>query len=111
MTESTLNFTVEGIGEFTFLKRTLNVEAKIEAETIRMTGGPTESFELRQFCRAVTTLRHLLVTAPEGWSLEEADPLDPAAMVSIKVFGGLRKAEDEFRQRGKALRPKLRASA
>lgn len=109
-----LTFRVDGIGEFEFRKRNFNDEATIEMATRHMLGGAALSGddELRRFCRAISTLRILLVTKPDGWDLEELDPLDPDDVGSaMRAFGGLRAAEDEFRKRAKAARPALGTAA
>lgn len=113
-TPTLLSFAVPGVGEFEARKRTFGDEAKVELATRQMLGGAklADDDDLRWYCRVFCTLRVLLVTKPDGWDLDDLDPLDPDDIGSaLSVFGGLRAAEDDFRKRARALRPVLGAGA
>lgn len=90
---------VEGIGSFTFGKRTLRDDIAIAAEYSRLTEGvetPTEWLAFISGC--VSALTVLTVSAPDGWVLDEIDPLSEDGYASIvKVHSALRSAEIRFR--------------
>ena len=110
MADPTHSFTVEGIGDFVFRRRNHGHAIRIRAEADRILGGPVHSEELRYDAIIMATLDVLVVSAPEGWSVKEADPLDPATFNDIgKVYGRLRVAEDEFRSGPGAKRPDVGA--
>ncbi|HEY0205063.1 MAG TPA: hypothetical protein VGC15_13050 [Acetobacteraceae bacterium] len=97
--ERTHRIEVEGVGSFVFRRRTLKLQAMLEARMERMTGGPVQSPTLSRFCAALATLETLTVEAPEGWDLEEADPLDDDTFGNVaKVWEALREQEETFRR-------------
>ena len=96
--ERTYPVEVPNVGTFTFRKRLIRDQIKIEAEALRITGGPTDDKNLRDIALAMATLLTLTVEGPEKWDVEQLDPLDKDAAAQLwKVFGGLRIAEDKFR--------------
>ena len=98
MSAATYAVEIPGVGKFVFRRRKMRDQIAIEAETLRITGGETESDNLRRAASSLATLGILTVEAPKGWDLEMVDPLDTDAIAEVlKVFGGLRSAEDEFR--------------
>lgn len=104
--------TVEGVGDFVFRRRTLDSQFKILAAAVRMLGGETVAEHLHMMAVAVETVRHLTVTAPDGWSIEDIDPLDQEQIDRVLlVFGRLRAAEDTFRFGAKAKRADLGTGA
>jgi hypothetical protein len=92
---------VDGVGTFTFRRRNLRDQFRIGAEKARLTEGVKPIPEdLEISATAVSTLNVLTVEAPEGWNVEEMDPLDEQTYDKIlKVFGALRAREDSFRGR------------
>lgn len=103
---------VEGVGTFTFGKRSLRDVFSISAEYRRLTEMTTaetpEDDFLDAFAQAVSQLKCLIVSGPKGWSPSEIDdmnPFDDATYDNIKlVWGALRKKEATF-QGAKAARP------
>jgi len=93
---------IEGIGTFSFAKRTMRDELKIAAEFSRLTEGvdaPTPF--LATVAGWISQLRVLTVSAPEGWDLDSLDPLDSDSYSKLlTVHGALREKEGSFR-RGK----------
>lgn len=102
---SATDFTVsvEGIGAFTFAKRTMRDELRIAAEFSRVCEGVEEPNEfLRTVGSWISTLRVLTVSAPAGWDLDEMDPLDEDTYANLfKVHFALREKEGSFRRKGK----------
>ena len=96
-TERTYPVEVPNIGHFVFRKRLIRDQIRIEAEALRITGGPTTDKDLRDISMAMATLLTLTAEKPEDWDVEQLDPLDKDAAAQLwKVFGGLRIAEDKF---------------
>ena len=90
---------VPNIGTFTFRRRTIRDQVGIEAEELRILGGPCADKELRTIARAIAELAALTVTAPEGWSVADVDPFDDEAMARVfLVYGVLRAAGARFRR-------------
>jgi hypothetical protein len=90
---------VEDIGRFVFRKRRVPDQVKIEAAAHRMTDGPIDDVDLQNVCIAYQTLKHLTVESPEGWDLEDIDPLDAEDTAKMwKVWGALREQEGRFRK-------------
>lgn len=98
----TFSVSVDGIGEFTFKRRTLDAQFKIEAGAVQLLGGETASDALYRMAISFATVRHLAVTVPEGWDVDEIDPLDSEQMDRVqRVFGRLRQQEETFRKGAK----------
>lgn len=94
---------VPGIGTFTFRRRTIRDQVGIQAEELRILGGPCQDDELRTMARALAELGALTVTAPEGWNIADVDPFDDEAMMRVfQVYGVLRAAGARFRHRAGA---------
>lgn len=89
---------VEGVGEFTFARRTPRLQILVESTRDRMTGGPVLNVALHNTAQAVAELEVLTLAAPEGWDIEAIDPLDDADFGRVlKVHGRLLEAEATFR--------------
>lgn len=87
-----------GLGAFVFRRRTMRDQVRIEAEALRILGGPTEDRDLHHVALAMATLLVLQVQAPDGWDVEALDPLDQAEAGKLwQVYGRLRTAEESFR--------------
>lgn len=98
---SATDFTVEvdGIGQFRFGRRTMRDELRIGSEFSRLTEGveiPTPWLEMT--AGMISALKVLTVSAPDGWSLDDMDPLDSNTYTRMmKVHSALRAKEDDFR--------------
>ena len=99
------DFTVEvdGIGTFTFGRRRQRDVYRIRGEYNRLTGGNyAEDGNFNDFpALAHATLAVLMVQAPEGFDLNDLDPLtdDDCDSKILKVFAALREKELSFRPR------------
>lgn len=95
---------VEGIGSFTFSKRTLRSGFAISAEYARLTEGEPLDALTGRFAEAVATLKVLMVDAPSGWGaadLDDMSPYDDATYANLlKVWGALSDKEETFRRAG-----------
>ncbi len=92
---------VEGLGTFTFARRRLKDEIAIQVERSKILGGtefPTDF--LWNLGAWLSTIRVLMVLAPNGWNPDELDPLEPETFDEIsRVFVALREKEDSFRRK------------
>lgn len=91
---------VPDVGSFTFGRRTMADEIKIQVEYARLIEGvePTEWLNLVGGWMAA--LRVMTVRAPEGWDLDELDPLDDATYAKLAaVHSALTEKERSFRQK------------
>jgi hypothetical protein len=90
---------VKGVGDFRFGRRTMRDQMKIQAEYSRLTEGietPTEFFAV--IAGAMATLKVLTVTAPDGWDIDEMDPLEEDTYNNlVAVHAALRQKEESFR--------------
>ena len=100
MTPSTFVVTLPEIGAFEVKRRTLKVQMQVHAELNRLTeGAPLASLSdwFVDLCALVAELRVLIVRAPEGWSLDEIDPLDDGYEQLRAVYRAIREQEGRFR--------------
>ncbi len=91
---------VEGIGSFSFGKRNMRDEIRIQVEFARMIDGvdPTEWLSL--VAGWLSTLKVMTVRSPEGWNVDELDPLDSATYAKLKkVSDALDAKELSFRSK------------
>ncbi len=96
--DRTYHVDVDDIGTFTFRRRVIRDQIRIEAEAFRILGGPIDDADLHHIALAMATLSTLTVTAPKGWNVEELDPLERSETAKLwSVYGGLRAAEEKFR--------------
>lgn len=94
---------VDGIGTFTFGQRKMADHIKINVEYARLLEGVTPTPWLDTLTQWVSTLKVLMVRAPEGFVLEDLDPLEDSAYAKLfKVYTALRAKEDSFRPGSKA---------
>lgn len=97
---------VEGVGRFVFGYRVMVDEAKIQAEYARVVDGTTPTDWLHILAGWIATLKVLTVEAPEGWDIDEMDPLvDDEYEKLSKVFDALRAKESFFRRKPSAPGP------
>lgn len=90
---------VEGVGHFVFARRTMRDEMRIAAEFSRLTEGvETPTNFLATVAGWIATLKVLTVSAPDGWDLDEMNPLDDDVFARIGgVNKALRTREGQFR--------------
>lgn len=89
---------VEGIGIFRFAKRTMRDEIKIQVEYARLIEGVTPTEWLALVCGWIASLRTLTVQAPDGWDIDEMDPLEDETYARLqKVHSALVAKERSFR--------------
>lgn len=89
---------VEGIGRFRFARRKMNDEIKIQRLFSDYTGGVNPTAWLLTLGEYLSTLRVLTVESPEGWDMDNMDPLDEETYEKIgRVFVALREREETFR--------------
>lgn len=94
---------VEGIGNFKFAKRTMHDEIKVQVEYARMIDGVVATDWLALVCGWIAALTVLTVSAPDGWDMEDIDPLDDDSYAKLaKVHSALVAKELSFRSRPKA---------
>ena len=93
--------TVEGVGRFRFAQRRMEDEMKIAVEYSLITQGiDTPSVWLTIMGGATAQLRVLTVEAPDGWDIDEMDPLDDETYARIvNVHRALRDQERSFREK------------
>lgn len=91
---------VEGVGEFTFAKKSIRDQFAIETEYSRLTEGyESVTNFLHNLATAVSNLTVLTVTAPDGWDVFALDPDDSDSYMKImKVWGALRDKQVAFRK-------------
>lgn len=97
---------VEGVGAFTFQRRTIRANFAVRAEYARLSEGEplTEDDEL--LANAIADLKVLSVAAPDGWNVDGMDATDPDAYATVlKVWGAFREKERSFRPDGGAVTP------
>lgn len=90
---------VAGVGTFTFGRRKMADEMAIQVEYARMIDGvqPTEWLSL--VAGWISALKIMTVRAPEGWDIDEMDPLDDDTYAKLmKVHAALTEKERSFRK-------------
>lgn len=94
---------VEGVGDFVFGRRKMADHLKINVEYARITEGVTPTPWLDTVASWIATLRVLAVRLPEGFDLDELDPLDEETYAKLlKINSALRAKEDSFRGKPQA---------
>lgn len=92
---------VEGVGSFTFGRRTMKDEIGIQVEYARLLDGVEPTAWLQAVCGWLSVFKVLTVRSPEGWDLDELDPLDDETYAKMnRVYEALVDKERSFR-RGK----------
>lgn len=93
---------VPDIGRFRCARRTMRDEVDVQREYASMAGGVEPTAWLITIAEYLSTLRVLLVDAPEGWDMENMDPLDDETYEQLgRVFAALREREESFRRKSK----------
>lgn len=100
MTPTTYSVTVDGVGTFTFAKRSMRSNLAVAAEYSRLTEGVENPVPfLDTVATWMSTLKVLTVNAPDGWVLDDMDPEDTDTYARLgKVYSALRGKEDSFRR-------------
>ncbi len=89
---------VEGVGTFRFGKRTMRDEIKIQVTYADMIEGVQPTEWLALVAGWISALKVLTVRAPDGWNIDEMDPLDDATYAKLmKVHAALTAKERSFR--------------
>lgn len=89
---------VEGIGDFTFARRRMSDEIAIQVEYARLIQGVEPTDWLATVCGWISTLKVLTVFAPDGWDIEDMDPLEDETYKRISLVNSeLAKRERSFR--------------
>lgn len=92
--------TVDDVGSFTFAKRTMADEIKVQVEYARLIEGVAPTDWLAAVCGWIAALRVLTVRAPDGWDLDEMDPLDNGTYARLnRAYEALTTKERSFRSR------------
>jgi len=100
--ETDFTVEVEGIGRFTFGRRTMADELAIQREFADILQGVEPTNWLSLVGEWLSVLRVLTVSVPAGWDTDEMDPLDDDTYARLnKVYKALRDQERSFRP-GKA---------
>ena len=93
---------VDGVGAFSFARRTLGDAIKIRGDYLRLCGELGEGDkEISAYANIISSLNVLCVSAPAGWEDIELLDLtgdDDVLNRLIELFEKLRGAEDSFRQ-------------
>lgn len=87
------------VGQFTFAKRTMRDELAIQVEYAKIIDGAPATEWLQAVGGWVSTLRVLTVRAPQGWDVDELDPLEPETYAKLNaVYTALLDKERSFRR-------------
>lgn len=95
------DFTVQvpDVGYFTFARRKMSDEVAIQVEFARIIDGVTPTQWLEIVAGSISALKVLTVRAPEGWDINELDPLDDDSYAKlIAVHSALTSKEQSFRR-------------
>lgn len=93
---------VDGVGTFTFGRRTMRDEIAIQVEYARIIDGVEPTAWLQAVGGWLSVLRVLTVRAPEDWDLDTMDPLDDGTYARLsKVYETLADQERSFRRGSK----------
>jgi len=92
---------VEGLGDFTFGRRTMRDEFAIAAEYSRLTEGEADpESRLAYLARAYAALKVLLVSGHDGWKVTELEPQENASYTQMElVYEALCVKEADFRKK------------
>ncbi len=95
---SDFTVTVDGVGTFTFGRRPMQAEIAIQREYARILDGVPPTAWLDIVGNWLATFKVLTVHAPDGWDVDEMDPLDNATYDKMKrVYDALSAKELSFR--------------
>ncbi len=90
---------VDGVGTFTFGRRTMRDEIDIQREYAAILDGVKPTVWLEVVGSWFSAFKVLTVKAPEGWSVDELDPLDNETYSKMNlVYDALCEKELSFRR-------------
>lgn len=96
--ETDFTVDVEDVGTFTFGRRTMADEIRVQVEYARIIEGVEPTNWLQIVGGWLSALRVLTVRAPAGWDVDALDPLDDETYAKLgKVHGALTTQEATFR--------------
>lgn len=76
--DKTYRVEIDGWGEFVVNRLTMGRNMEVAAEYERhLRGMQNTTREFRALANTMATAKVLVAVAPEGWSLDDLDPLDP----------------------------------
>lgn len=108
--ETDFTVQVDGVGTFTFGRRTMRDEIAIQVEYARIIDGVEPTAWLQAVGGWLSVLRTMTVRAPDGWDLDAMDPLDDETYARIsKVYEAFVEKERFFRQWAKQTSERGRA--
>lgn len=91
---------VDGLGSFTFGKRTMRDQFAIHAEYARLTEGvESPTWFAVEFSEIFAALKVLTVVAPVGWDIESIEPEDASLAQMKSVHAALCAKEADFRRK------------
>ncbi|WOL24225.1 hypothetical protein fHeYen801_015 [Yersinia phage fHe-Yen8-01] len=91
---------VDGIGTFRIARRKMSDEILIQRYYAEYAGGVEPTAWLATLAEYLSTYRGLVVTAPEGFDIDNLDPLDDETYKKLgSVFTAIREQEERFRGR------------
>jgi hypothetical protein len=91
---------VDGIGNFTFAKRTMGDEIAIQVAYAEIIDGVKPTAWLETMGGWLSALRVLTVRAPDGWDIDAMDPLDDETYLKLgRVHAALTEWERTFREK------------
>jgi len=98
--ESDFMVPVDGIGNFTFGRRTMADEIKIQVEFARIIDGVEPTAWLSTVGGWLSVLRVLTVRAPADWDIDGMDPTDDETYAKLaRVYDALIEQERSFRRK------------
>lgn len=93
---------VDGVGGFTFAKRTMGDEIAIQVAYAEIIDGVKPTAWLETMGGWLSALRVLTVRAPDGWDIDGMDPLDEETYLKLgRVHSALTEWEGTFRRKQK----------
>lgn len=95
---------VDGVGTFTFGRRAMRDEIDIQREYAAILDGVRPTVWLEVVGNWISVFKVLTVKAPEGWNVDELDPLEDATYAKMqRVYDALSAKELSFRSGSGAL--------
>lgn len=97
--ETDFTVEVEGVGAFTYGRRTIGDSLKIRARYLELVAGHGDDIEMAATASAVATHEVLCVACPDGWSdLLKVDSTNPDAVSKVfELSAAVGEKEDSFR--------------
>lgn len=91
---------VAGVGSFEVRRPIMRTAIAVEVEYARLTEGiEVVPPDLAYICRVLSYLKVMVVSAPDGWDVDNVDPYDEGEVSKLReVHDALTEAEARFRQ-------------